>query len=86
MRWADTGGGRSASCRRQPHRRGRHRGAITARVEADVEEGNELKRKAVTVDTASRSNLADVTGRDLYKDLTVVAINAAQGQESISCR
>lgn len=59
-------------------------GAFTARVEADVEQGNEIKRKAVTVDTTSRSNLADVTGRDLYKDLTVVAINAAQGQESIS--
>ncbi|MFK4274488.1 hypothetical protein, partial [Streptomyces milbemycinicus] len=53
-------------------------------VEADVEEGNELKRKAITVDTGSRSNLADVTGRDLYKDLTVVAINAADGQQSIS--
>ena len=59
-------------------------GAFTARVEADVEQGNEIKRKAVTVDTTSRSNLADVTGRDLYKDLTVVAINAAEGQESIS--
>lgn len=58
--------------------------AFTARVEADVEQGNEIKRKAVTVDTTSRSNLADVTGRDLYKDLTVVAINAAQGQQSIS--
>ncbi|MEU9255044.1 DEAD/DEAH box helicase family protein [Streptomyces sp. NPDC048270] len=59
-------------------------GAITARVEADVEQGNEIKRKAVTVDTSSRNNLADVTGRDLYKDLTVVAINAASGQESIA--
>ena len=36
------------------------------------------------MDTTSRSNLADVTGRDLYKDLTVVAINAADGQQSIS--
>ncbi|WP_422738642.1 DEAD/DEAH box helicase family protein [Micromonospora sp. WMMD729] len=59
-------------------------GAITARVEADVEQGNEIKRKTVTVDTTSRKNLADVTGRDLYKNLTVVAINAAQGHESIS--
>ncbi|MEW1632110.1 DEAD/DEAH box helicase family protein [Streptomyces sp. NPDC089173] len=59
-------------------------GAFTARVEADVEQGNQIKRKAVTVDTTSRNNLADVTGRDLYKDLTVVAINAAQGQQSIS--
>ncbi|WUU84314.1 DEAD/DEAH box helicase family protein [Streptomyces cellulosae] len=59
-------------------------GAITARVEVDVEEGNEIKRKAVTVDTGSRSNLADATGRDLYKDLTVVAINAAEGQQNIS--
>ncbi|MDI5962928.1 restriction endonuclease [Streptantibioticus silvisoli] len=59
-------------------------GAFTARVEADVEQGNEIKRKAVTVDTTSRRNLADVTGRELYKDLTVVAINAAQGQQSIS--
>ena len=59
-------------------------GTFTARVEADVEQGNEIKRKAITVDTASRGNLADATGRDLYKDLTVVAINAASGQESIS--
>ncbi|RKE17560.1 DEAD/DEAH box helicase family protein [Streptomyces sp. TLI_171] len=59
-------------------------GAITARVEVDVEQGNEIKRKAVTVDTTARSNLADVTGRDLYKNLTVVAINAAPGQESIA--
>lgn len=58
-------------------------GAITARVEADVEQGNDIKRKTVTVDTTSRSNLADVTGRNLYKDLTVVAINAADGQQSI---
>ncbi|MFF5177784.1 DEAD/DEAH box helicase family protein [Micromonospora sp. NPDC000316] len=59
-------------------------GGITARVEADVEQGNEIKRRAVTVDTASRNNLADVTGRDLYRELTAVAINAAPGQESIS--
>lgn len=59
-------------------------GSITARVEADVEQGNEIKRKVITVDTTSRSNLADATGRDLYKELTVVAINAAPGQESIS--
>lgn len=59
-------------------------GAITARIQVDVEQGNEIKRKAVTVDTGARSNLADVTGRDLYKDLTVTAINAASGQESIS--
>jgi type III restriction enzyme len=58
-------------------------GALTARVEADVEQGNEIKRKAVTLNTASRSNLADVTGRDLYKDLTVVGINAAEGHQSI---
>ncbi|MFB8119014.1 DEAD/DEAH box helicase family protein [Streptomyces sp. NPDC055962] len=59
-------------------------GAITARVEADVEQGNEIKRRAVTVDTTSRNNLADITGRDLYKDLTVVALNAIPGQESLS--
>jgi type III restriction enzyme len=59
-------------------------GALAARIEADVEQGNEIKRKVITVDTTSRSNLADVTGRDLYKDLTVVAIYAADGQESIS--
>ncbi|SIO89473.1 DEAD/DEAH box helicase family protein [Nocardiopsis sp. JB363] len=57
---------------------------LTARVQADVEQGNEIKRKTITVDTGTRSNLADVTGRDLYKDLTVTAINAASGQESIS--
>ncbi|MEV0394989.1 DEAD/DEAH box helicase family protein [Polymorphospora rubra] len=59
-------------------------GAITARVEVDVEQGNEIKRRTVTVDTTLRNNLADVTGRDLYKDLNVVAINAALGRESIS--
>ena len=58
-------------------------GTLTARVEADVEQGNEIKRKAMTVDIASRSNLADVTGRDLYQDLIVVGINAAEGHQSI---
>jgi type III restriction enzyme len=58
-------------------------GALTARVEADVEQGNEIKRKAMTVDTGSRSNLADVTDRNLYKDLIVVGINAAEGHQSI---
>jgi type III restriction enzyme len=58
-------------------------GTLTARVEADVEQGNAIKRKAMTVDTTSRSNLADMTGRDLYKDLILVSINAAEGHQSI---
>ncbi|WP_436764457.1 DEAD/DEAH box helicase family protein [Streptosporangium sp. V21-05] len=59
-------------------------GVISAKVEVDVEQGNEIRRKAVTVNTSSLNNLADATGRDLYKNLSVVAINAAEGQESIS--
>jgi type III restriction enzyme len=59
-------------------------GTITARVEVDVEEGNAIKRKAVTVDTAARSNLEEATSRTLYRELNVVAINAAEGHQSIS--
>jgi type III restriction enzyme len=59
-------------------------GTITARIEADVEQGNAIKRKSVTVDTTMRSNLAEVTERALYKELNVVAINAAEGHQSIS--
>jgi type III restriction enzyme len=48
---------------------------FTARVEVDVEEGNEIRRKIVTVD--DRTNLADKTGRDLYRNLTVTELNVA---------
>jgi type III restriction enzyme len=58
-------------------------GAISARVEVDAEQGNQIRRKAVTLDAGDRANLRDVTGRDIYRDLTVVAINAADGQQSI---
>jgi type III restriction enzyme len=61
----------------------RGKSGITARVEVDAEQGNAIKRKAVTVDTADRSNLQVVTDRDLYKDLTVISISAAGGQPSI---
>lgn len=51
----------------------RARGAFSARVEVDVEEGNEIRRKVVTVEDGD--NLADVTGRDLYRNLTVTELS-----------
>jgi type III restriction enzyme len=59
----------------------RSRGKITAKIRVDVEAGNAIKRKAVTVSPSE--NLADVTGRALYKDLTISVIDAAEGRESI---
>ena len=53
----------------------RSRNAFTARVEVDVEEGNEIRRKVVTVD--DQANLADITGRDLYRNLTLTELSIA---------
>jgi type III restriction enzyme len=64
-------------------RRGRG-GELTARVEADCERANDIKRKAVTVDTGARSRLEEVTGRALYKDLIVTGLSAAEGSQYIT--
>ena len=53
----------------------RTKNVLTARVEVDVEEGNEIRRKVVTVDDGR--NLADVTGRDLYRNLTISELRVA---------
>ena len=64
-------------------RRGRG-GALTARVEADTEQANDIKRKAVTVDTGTNSRLEVVTGRALYKDLIVTGLSAVEGSKYIT--
>jgi type III restriction enzyme len=64
-------------------RRGRG-GALTARVEADTEQANDIKRKAVTVDTGAHSRLEEVTGRALYKDLIVTGLSAMEGSKYIT--
>jgi type III restriction enzyme len=64
-------------------RRGRG-GALTARVEVDAELANDIKRKAVTVDTGMHSRLEHVTGRALYKDLIVTGLSAIEGSKYIT--
>jgi type III restriction enzyme len=64
-------------------RRGRG-GALTARVEADTGLANDIKRKAVTVDTGTHSRLEEVTGRTLYKDLIVTGLSAIEGNKYIT--
>ena len=64
-------------------RRGRG-GTLTARVEADTEQANDIKRKAVTVDTGTNSRLEVVTGRALYKDLIVTGLSAVEGSKYIT--
>jgi type III restriction enzyme len=63
-------------------RRGRG-GSLTARVEVDAAQLNDIKRKAVTVDTGGRSRLGEVTDRDLYKDLIVTGLSVAEGSQYI---
>lgn len=54
----------------------KRRGAtLKARLELDVETGNQIKRKAV--DVALNSNLEDITGRARYRHLTLDSISAA---------
>ncbi|MDR7384405.1 DEAD/DEAH box helicase family protein [Promicromonospora iranensis] len=53
----------------------RSAGQFSARVEVDVEQGGKIVRKVVTV--RDGDNLQYVTGRDLYKDLTVTELSVA---------
>jgi type III restriction enzyme len=50
---------------------------LKARLELDVETGNQIKRKAV--DVALNANLEDITGRARYRHLTLDSISAADG-------
>jgi type III restriction enzyme len=50
-------------------------GRFSARIEVDVEQGAKTVRKIVTV--RDGDNLQFVTGRDLYKDLTVTELSIA---------
>ncbi|WP_102510422.1 DEAD/DEAH box helicase family protein [Sanguibacter massiliensis] len=47
-------------------------GGFTARIEVDKEQGGKIVRKVETV--RSDSNLADVTGREIYRNLNVTAL------------
>ena len=55
--------------------------AMKARLEVDAEIGNQIRRKAF--DVALGGNLEDVTGRPLYRNLTVDAVRAVAGSESV---
>lgn len=48
---------------------------FSARIEVDAEQGGKIVRKTVTV--RDGDNLQFVTGRDIYKDLTVSALSVA---------
>ncbi|PWW60245.1 restriction endonuclease [Actinokineospora spheciospongiae] len=54
---------------------------MKARLEVDVEVGNQIKRKAVDVPVGA--NLEDVTGRARYRDLTLDAVSVVLGSESV---
>lgn len=53
----------------------RSAGQFSARVEVDVEQGGRVARKVVTV--RDGDSLQDLTGRALYKDLTVTELSVA---------
>ncbi|WP_084076875.1 DEAD/DEAH box helicase family protein [Demequina sp. NBRC 110057] len=50
-------------------------GRFSARVEVDAEQGGKIVRKVVTV--RDHDNLQFITGRDLYKDLTVSGLSVS---------
>ena len=56
------------------------RGAITAKVEIDVQEGGKVRRKEVTVQDSD--DLEDETGRAVYKDCRIGEIRVA-GKDSL---
>lgn len=52
------------------------RGAVTARVEIDVQQGGQVRRKEVTVQDGD--DLEDTTGRAIYKDCRIGEIRVAR--------
>lgn len=56
------------------------RGAITAKVEIDVQQGGQVRRKEVTVQDGD--DLEDATGRAIYKDCRIGEIRAV-GKDSL---
>ncbi|MDO5646335.1 type III restriction-modification system endonuclease [Paracoccus sp. (in: a-proteobacteria)] len=56
------------------------RGAVTAKVEIDVQQGGQVRRKEVTVQDGD--DLEDTTGRAIYKDCRIGEIRVA-GKDSL---
>jgi type III restriction enzyme len=54
---------------------------LKARLEVDVEVGNQVRRKAVDVPVGT--NLEDVTGRARYRGLTLDSVSVVPGSESV---
>ncbi|MFD7652863.1 DEAD/DEAH box helicase family protein [Actinosynnema sp. NPDC059797] len=54
---------------------------LKARLEVDVEAGNQIKRKVVDVPLGA--NLEDITGRARYRDLTLDSVSVVPGSESV---
>lgn len=55
------------------------RGTISAKVEVDVQSGNKVTRKIITIKPGQ--DLFEVTGRAIYADQLVEAIGCRQGEE-----
>ncbi|WP_082615731.1 DEAD/DEAH box helicase family protein [Ensifer sp. Root278] len=60
------------------------RGAITARVEIDVQQGQQVRRKDVTVQDGD--DLEDLTGRAVYKDCRIGEIRPAGDQSLLEVK
>lgn len=60
------------------------RGAVTAKVELDVDSNGIVRRKEVTV--SDGDDLEQTTGRALYRDCRIGEIRAGRGQEHLELR
>ncbi|NML89166.1 DEAD/DEAH box helicase family protein [Sphingobium sp. TB-6] len=60
------------------------RGAVTARVEIDVQQGGQVRRKEVTVQDGD--DLEDTTGRAIYKDCRIGEIRVASGDSLLEVK
>lgn len=59
-------------------------GAVTARVEIDVQQGGQVRRKEVTVQDGD--DLEDTTGRAIYKDCRIGEIRVARGDSLLEVK
>lgn len=60
------------------------RGAVTAKVEIDVQQGGQVRRKEVTVQDGD--DLEDATGRAIYKDCRIGEIRVAGGDSLLEVK
>jgi len=60
------------------------RGAVTAKVEIDVQQGGQVRRKEITVQDGD--DLEDATGRAIYKDCRIGEIRVAGGDSLLEVK